>query len=417
MKDKIRSILSRHQVLISNFGYLSVLQLVSILLPLATYPYLIRVLGAELWGKVVFAQTIAGFFVILINFGFDITATKSISVNREAPEKLSEIVSGVFFIKGLLFFLSLAILIFFIVLIPSFNEDYLLYLFSFGLCLNEWLFPIWYFQGIEKMKYITYINLTSRIIFFLLIFLFIHSQEDYLMVPLLNGIGALIGGGISLWIVFGLHAIRFKFPFFKSISNYFKETYPLFISRAIISVKDRFNVIFIGALLGNIDIAIYDLGIKILTLFSMLVDTANTVIFPKIAREQNMGFFTKIIGLLFIAVFVLIVFAQLFLHQLVFFLGGNVMMAGLSTIRIMLLGPLAFSIGIPLARNVMILFGKTKAFLISVSLTVIFYCALVSLVFLIPTFRRVEIFGIIAVLVYSFEAVYRLVYCKKNNLI
>lgn len=409
--------IGRNRVVLSNFGYLSALQLVTVLLPLATYPYLIRILGAELWGKVVLAQTIVGYFVIFLNFGFDISATKEVAVNRDNKEKLSEVISSVFIIKTFFLVASAAILIIMIALIPAIRKELWLYIFSFGLCINEWIFPIWYFQGIERMKYITYINLISKVIFFLLIFLVIKAKDDYLFVPLLNGTGALIGGLVSIWVVFGNHKIQFKVPKLKNLVPIIKESFPLFTSKAIISVKDRFNVIFIGVLLGNAEIAFYDLGIKLVNLFSVFVDTVNKVIYPKIAREKRMGFLKKSIIVIFTIVLILVFVAQITLSKIVLFLGGHEMLGAIDTIRILLFAPIFFSVGIPLARNLMILFGKTKAYLFSVILTVVFYLTLIGLLYLIPSIRKVEVFAIVVVAVYGFETIYRLFYCKKVELL
>lgn len=416
MLHKLKAKIGTHKVLVANFGYLSALQIITMLLPLATYPYLIRVLGGELWGKVILAQTIVSYFIILINFGYDIFATKEVSIYRDDTKKLSEVVSTVFIIKTFFFIGSGILLALILLYVPSLRKEFWLYAFSFGLCINEWIFPIWYFQGIEKMKYITFINLSSKLIFFGLIFLIIKDKGDYLYVPLLNGIGALIGGVMSIWIVFGVHKVKFKLQTMKMIIRYIKESFPLFTSMAIISVKDRFNIIFIGIFLGNMQIAMYDLGIKLLGLFSVFVDTVNKVIYPKIARDRDMRFLRKSIFLLFSAVLVLVIAAQLVLPQIIQFLGGGEMTQATTTIRIMLLSPLFFSIGIPLARNVMILFGRTKAYLISVSITVFFYIALIYLIYSFPALRIIEVFALVVVAVYSFESIYRFIYCKKQKL-
>ena len=83
---KIRS----NKVLVQNFSYLSALQIFNLLIPLITYPYLIRVVGKETYGLVVFAQAIIGYLVILTDFGFNISATREVSVSLESlqPNKL-----------------------------------------------------------------------------------------------------------------------------------------------------------------------------------------------------------------------------------------------------------------------------------------------------------------------------------------
>ncbi|HHI03288.1 MAG TPA: flippase, partial [candidate division Zixibacteria bacterium] len=77
--------------LIENFFSLSILQGANYLLPLITLPYLVRVFGAEGYGQVMFAYSFIQYFVILTDYGFNLSATRSVSVNRENSAKISEI--------------------------------------------------------------------------------------------------------------------------------------------------------------------------------------------------------------------------------------------------------------------------------------------------------------------------------------
>ena len=99
---RLKNILKNHSTILQNLSYISVLHLFNMLIPLLSYPYLIRVLGKETYGIIIFAQAIVGYFVILIGFGFNISATKEISINRDDKKKVSEIVSSVLIIKGIL---------------------------------------------------------------------------------------------------------------------------------------------------------------------------------------------------------------------------------------------------------------------------------------------------------------------------
>ncbi|MEM8366912.1 oligosaccharide flippase family protein, partial [Morganella morganii] len=74
------------------------------------------------------------------------------------------------------------------------------------------LFPLWFFQGMEKMKYITYINVTIIIAFTIALLFFIKNKEDYIYVPMLQGISGIIGGVIALIFVFQQIGIRVTAP-------------------------------------------------------------------------------------------------------------------------------------------------------------------------------------------------------------
>ena len=81
-KQELYSKVTNNKVLISNFSYVALLQILNILIPLFTYPYLIRVLSADIYGKIVYAQSVIAFFTIAIAFGFEISGVKAVAENR-----------------------------------------------------------------------------------------------------------------------------------------------------------------------------------------------------------------------------------------------------------------------------------------------------------------------------------------------
>lgn len=415
MLDKIKHAIVNHKVLIQNFSYLSALQVFNMLLPLITYPYLIRVLGADLYGLVIFANVTATYFTILIDFGLKLSATKEISIHKNDKNKLNEIISSVLILKVGLWLISLFILVCLIWLIPSLRNHKLLYLFSFTICFNEFLFPRWYFQGIERMKYITLINLVSRIIFVLLIFVVVNDQSKYLYVPLLNGIGAFTGGTIGIYVMIVKHKNKLIKPSKIATAKLFKDSLPLFGSNAVISVKDRFNVIFIGMTLGMKEVAIYDLAIKIMTLFIQPIDILNATIYPKVAKERNTAFMLKFTRLAFFFILAIVLLAQPFLRPIINFLGEGLTEA-ITPTRILLLAPLIMVWSVALGRNCLIVSGENKIFLIGMLSTTIFYLALISVAFVFNISGFVMVYIVITILTYLFELLYRIYFVRKLNL-
>ena len=214
IKNIIHTLTRTHERrrLLENFFSLSFLQAASYILPLITLPYLVRVLGVEKFGLIAFAQAFIQYFVVLTDYGFDLSATREVSIHRGNKEKLSVIVSSVFVIKSLFLIISMVILAVVLLMVPKFRMDWLIYVFSFGIVFDNVLFPVWFFQGIENMKYITIRNVVAKLVFTLLIFVFIREQSDYLKVPLINSLGMIVSGIIGAIPVFFSFGLSFRRP-------------------------------------------------------------------------------------------------------------------------------------------------------------------------------------------------------------
>ena len=401
--------LKQHRKIIENFSYLSVLQILSLITPLITYPYLVKTLGEVMYGTVVFAQAVVTYFNILVVFGFNFTAAKEVSIHRDNPRKLSEIISAVTIIKTLFLIISLSLISCYMFYISK--MDYSLYYLSFWICVNEILFPTWFFQGIEEMKYITFINFGIRILFIGMIFVFIKSPEDYLFFPLLNGIGSLLAGIISFSLLYGKYKLQLiKVPL-KRLIEYVKSSYHLFISNVSIQIYVNANKIIIGHFLGMREVTYYDLAEKITNMGKIPQSMISQVLYPKISLEKNSVFLRKVLkGSILMNVFLyLIVF--LFSNQIVAYFGGNEIV-----LRILFLTVPIIGISNVLMVLTLLPFGYNKAFTKIVFLSAFFYSLIILILY---GFDEISLYTLTAtnVLVELIVSIIAFIYTRKNKLL
>lgn len=284
-----------YRVLAENFLSLSTLQVLVYIIPFITLPYLTRVLGVYNYGLVNFAIAFNTYFIIITDYGFNLSAVREISVNREDPHRVSEIFSSVMLIKGILATLSFCILLLVILNIPRFSVNWQVYIFAFGLVIGNVIFPTWFYQGMERMKYITVLNVLTNLIFLAAIFIFIRRPSDYLYVPLLQSMGTLTAGVISQWIIRTRFNVRFHLPPLRTVYETFRDSTQFFLSRVSVSIYTSSNSFFLGLFAGNTAVGYYSAAEKLYTAAQGLYSPLMQVTYPYMAKTRNRAFHRKVL--------------------------------------------------------------------------------------------------------------------------
>ena len=300
------------KTILNNFFSLTLLKALTYLLPLITFPYLIRVLGVDKFGLIMFAQATMYYFEILVDFGFNLSATREVALNAKNKSKLNEIISSVFSIKLVLLIISGLLLLLILSVFDRFSDESLIYYYSFLKVIAFAFFPVWFFQGIEKMKYVTIINIISKVIFTILIFVFIQSEKDYLLVPLVDAFGFMIGSLVALYYVFKRFNHSFVFNKFTIIKQSFIDSSMFFLSRVSVSLYTSSNILMLGLVASNVMVGYYAIAEKLYIVLRNLYQPIVQVIYPYISKSKNVKFFKKlypgVVILNFIGVYILWVF-------------------------------------------------------------------------------------------------------------
>ncbi len=278
-----------------NFASLVLLQGINYLVPLIVFPYLVRVLGIDGFGLYSFILAIIMYGVMLSDYGFDLSATRLISLHSHNKTKTDEIFSTVMVIKFGIALLYLLVLTLLILFIDKLSQNASLYYIAFGLVIGQVLFPVWFFQGIEKMRYITILNALAKIIFTVLILIYVHTPDDLYLVLLFNALGAVIAGIIALYVAVKNFNISFYLPSLEQIKFYLKDGWYIFTSRIAVELYVTANVIILGFFASNAIVGYYSIVEKIVRAVGSLLEPLTRTVFPYLAKvyEQSHELFFK----------------------------------------------------------------------------------------------------------------------------
>jgi len=277
----------KNKVLIQNFSSLTILQISQYIFPLITFPYLVRVLGPDGYGLVAFATAFVAYFTIITDYGFNLSATRDISINRNDNKLVSEIFNSVLSVKLILLMISVLIIIPIIFIFDRFYSNIDIYLITFLSVLGTALFPVWFFQGIEKMKFITVISVSIKIIWVVLVFVFVQSSEDIIVLVSLNSGSHILTGLLSLLIIKLKFGIGYSTPEFKKIKEQFIVGWHYFLSTASISLYTTSTTFILGLFAGDAIVGYYSAADKIRHAVQNISSSAGTTIFPHLSAEFN----------------------------------------------------------------------------------------------------------------------------------
>lgn len=283
---RIQTLLSSRDVrtLSSNFIWLCAIQFVSYLFPIFTLPYLARVIGVDGFGKIAFASAVIGWVITIVNWGFNYTATRDVARNRDSIDKVSVIFTNVFWARMSLMIVSFAILFVLTLVIPQFYEDRLVIFVTFLLVPGQIMFPSWLFQGLERMKYISILSIISRILFTLLVFLFIRTARDFILQPLFTALGEIMSGIIAFIILrkWGIRLYRCRV---KDVCVYLKKSLDVFINDLAPNLYNSFSIVLLGIVGGTRLTGIFEAASKFITISMQFLSIIGRTFFPYLSRK------------------------------------------------------------------------------------------------------------------------------------
>lgn len=323
----IRTIRKENATVAENYVFMTVLQALNMCFYLLVYPFLIRVLGVDSYGLYVYAAAVVALFVTFVSFGYDLPAAKRIAENVGDKNAMSQILSEVTTSKLLLEVFAMIVYFGLFLLLPKMQANPILFVIVFFQTITNIFFPQWYFQGVQRMRVVTYIQVAFKVLSLPFLFLFLHDAQDNWVYALIVTITAIAGGVVAWLIIIYKDGIKVRLVSLSAIQVSIRNALPFFLSNTTGVIKEQGVVLLIGQFLGMNDVAIYDLANKIILIPRTLFSKLNDALFPKMMAQQNESRRRKIlIGEIVIGL-VSIALIAIFGYWAVLLLGGASMMS------------------------------------------------------------------------------------------
>lgn len=312
----IRSLIKNHKKIIENFFSISLLNAISHIISFFIVPYLAAVLGFEKYGAYYFMYMIALYIKLFGMYGFHFSVTRLVSIYRNDPDKINVIFNATLFSRIILTTVA-AVVVGGAVFALMERDDVLMFLFSLGIVFGDIFIPTWLFQGMEEMRYVTVVNVVSKIVFAVLIFVLIKEQGDYIYVLILNSCGYIAAGVLSMIIAFKYYKLNFALPRRSDVVELFKDGWHIFISNIGMELYRTFNGFLLGVFVGDTAVGIFSSVEKLVKVGQVIINALPMAIFPHASRmfhgknmDDNVAKLAKMLRVSFVLLFfVALIFA------------------------------------------------------------------------------------------------------------
>jgi PST family polysaccharide transporter len=288
-------------LLATNILWLYGLQGLNYLIPAILLPFLVRTLGLEGYGLIAFAQSIAQYFVLATDYGFNFSATRAISRAREDRAEVSRIFWTVMTAKFLLLVLGAILLEALLRTVPRFAVNGAVYRAAYLMVVGSAIFPLWLFQGIEQMRAISIFTGVGKLIAAIAVVTFVKGPQDIFLATLLLSLGFVFAGVLGVVVAIWRHVDNFSVPSRKDLSVTFAEGRHLFVTTAAVSLYSNTNTFLVGMLAGVEQAGYFALADKLIRAITGLMAPVIQAVYPRTValiahdRQQAMLFIRRVV--------------------------------------------------------------------------------------------------------------------------
>lgn len=268
-----------------NFIYNFAYQVLVIILPLITTPYISRVIGPEGIGIQSYTYSIANYFVLFAILGISNHGNRSIAMVRDNDEKLNRTFSSIYLVQFIMSIIMIILYLLYSIFVV--NDNRIIFIIQSIYIVSSLLDINWFFFGMEEFKLTVVRNIIIKIASALSIFIFVKKSNDLYLYSLILALGNLISQ-IVLWVYLKRY-VKFVKVTKEEILTQIKPILILFIPVISISIYKIMDKIMLGSMSNMIEVGYFENSEKIMNIPLGFITALGTVMLPKMSNLYANG--------------------------------------------------------------------------------------------------------------------------------
>lgn len=268
----------------------------SYLFSFISLPYLTRVFGPEVYGKIGFGTAFYNYVYLIVDFGFILSATAEIAEAKGDVKKISRTMTSASLAKIVLIALCGVVLTILCMVSRQFGGDPLLYFFYLLYAGANALIPDFVYRGLEDMKMVTVSTLIVKSVFLAGVFVFVKDSSKYLLVPLLYFFGAALSDAVLLVHLFRKYEIKVCKVSAKDVALSMRESSLYFVSRIASTFYSSLNTMVLGFIApGSVELGQFTACNNTVNAGKSISSPVADSMFPYMIRTKNYRLLFKVI--------------------------------------------------------------------------------------------------------------------------
>lgn len=288
------TVTDKNKRLIENTALLYMMRIASYIFPLITTPYLTRKLQENNYGIYTWTGSVINYVRLVVDFGFVIYGVEAVACCGGDKGKIGKTVRKIIECKALLCIVMAAFLAGCCFCIGKFREHALMIFLTYLSGVISVFGLDFMFQGMEQMRYITIRTVLTKMIFTVLVFVFVRKPEQYLLVPILTAVGEGISV-IIMWRAAGRLGIKVFDAREKVGREFFGKSSWYFLSRISGAVSSYGNIIVLGLVLPEAQVAQYSIAYSLIAVAQSFITPVADSLYPYMVKNKNFSLVKKII--------------------------------------------------------------------------------------------------------------------------